>query len=259
MDLSLVHGIFRRRYKRFLADIDYDGKVVTAHVPNTGSMMSLLTPGIDAWLAPARSPQRKLPFTLTLLGVGAGAGNGAGTGTSAGSGISNGTNNGGLALVDTSLPNAVVAEGIAVGAIPELAGYDHAQREVMYGSRRSRIDILLTSPHRPPCYVEVKNITMASRHASGQADFPDAPTERGLKHLAELEDVARSGSRAVQFYLLSRTDCDRAGIANDIDPHYAEALTRAVAAGVEVIVYRADISPRHVTVGKRCSFITPKK
>jgi len=230
VDLNLVHGVFCRRYKRFLADVELDGHLVTAHLPNTGSMATLLTPGMDAWLRPATNPARKLPFTLTLLGLPAG----------------------GLALVDTGLPNAVVAEGIAAGAIPELSGYTTLRREVAYGSRGSRADLLLTAPDRPICYVEVKNITMRSSQVVDRADFPDARTARGAKHLAELTDVVRAGGRAVQFYLMSRSDCTSAGIAAGIDPDYAQALRQAHAAGVEVLAYRAEVTPRSIAIKNRC-------
>lgn len=230
MDLTVVHGVFLRRYKRFLADVDLEGRVVTAHLPNTGSMATLVNPGVDAWLRPATNPARKLPFTLTLLGI----------------------PDGGLALVDTSLPNAVVAEGIAAGAVPELSGYQQVRREVVYGSQGSRVDLLLTSPDRPPCYVEIKNVTMRSSVDPQRADFPDAKTARGAKHLAELSEVVRAGSRAVQFYLVSRTDCRSMGIAAEIDAAYMQALRQAHAAGVEVLAYRAEVSETGVTVGQRC-------
>lgn len=242
MELALIRGIFLRRYQRFLADIELPAgtpggqcRLVTVHVPNTGSMKTLLTPGMDAWLRTSTDPKRKLPFTLVLLGLPAG----------------------GLAVVDTNLPNRVVADGVAAGAIPELAGYTSCRREVTYGSRGSRIDLLLESPGRPPCYVEVKNNTMASATTPGRSDFPDAVTERGRKHLAELTDVVRDGGRAVQFYLVDRTDCERSGIAAEIDPTYASALHAAIAAGVEVLCYRAEISPRAISVGRRCTFDPP--
>ncbi|HEX3134761.1 MAG TPA: DNA/RNA nuclease SfsA [Planctomycetota bacterium] len=242
MELDLIRGTFLRRYKRFLADIELPAgtpggqrRLVTVHVPNTGSMKTLLTPGMDAWLRPATDPKRKLPFTLVLLGLPAG----------------------GLAVVDTNLPNRVVADGIAAGEIPELAGYSSCRREVTYGSRSSRIDLLLESPGRPPCYVEVKNNTMASQATPGRSDFPDAVTERGRKHLAELSDVARGGGRAVQFYLVDRSDCERSGIAAGIDPAYAIAVHEAIAAGVEILCYRAEISPQVISVGRRCDFDSP--
>lgn len=236
MDIQLTRAVFLRRYKRFFADVRLaDGSVVQAHVPNTGSMRSLQTPEVEAWLTPASDPGRKLRWTLTLLG----------------------TPGGGLALVDTGLPNRLVAEGVVAGTVPELAGYALCRREAAYGSRGSRCDLLLTAPGRADCFVEIKNVTMASETHPGRADFPDAVTERGAKHLAELTDLARDGKRAVQFFLVDRSDCDHAGIAAAIDPDYAAALTLAVAAGVEVVCYRAALAPDRVTVGRACPFTAP--
>jgi sugar fermentation stimulation protein A len=225
----LIPAVFIRRYQRFLADVELDGRTVTVHVPNTGSMLTLQESGVTAWLRPAL-PGRKLPFTLVLLGLPAG----------------------GLALVDTSVPNALVTEAVAAGAVPELAGYATHRREVAYGSRGSRIDLLLQHPDRPVCHVEVKNVTMRSTMVAGRADFPDARSERGAKHLAELADVARSGGRAVQFYLLSRDDCDRVGFAGGIDPLYAQAAREARDAGVEFLAYRARLAVDGLGLGERC-------
>lgn len=235
MDLDLVRATFLRRYQRFFADVRLaDGQVVQAHVPNTGSMRSLLTPEVDAWLAPARNPARTLRWTLVLLA----------------------TPDGGLAVVDTSLPNRLVAEGIADGAIPELAGYPRRRREVPYGTRGSRIDLLLEGG-AGDCHVEIKNVTLAAEDDPRRADFPDAVTERGRKHLQELADLARQGRRCVQFYLLDRSDRDHLGIADGIDPAYADALQGAMADGVEVLCYRADISPQRIAIGRRCGFRFP--
>jgi sugar fermentation stimulation protein A len=168
-------------------------------------------------------------------------------------------------LVDTSLPNRIVEEGIRRGRVSELAGYDRVRREVPYG-QRSRIDLLLEGPPdgrgrgngRPrTCHVEIKSNTMASSVESRRSDFPDSPTERGLRHLEELTALARRGQRAVQFYLVGRTDCGRAGFAEEIDPAYAEAAGRADEAGVEFLAYRAEIRQDRITVGRRCELAPP--
>lgn len=229
---GLIRARFLRRYQRFLADVVLDGRTVTVHVPNTGSMATLLPEAHEereCWLAAATTPGRKLPYTLVLLGLA----------------------DQGLALVDTSLPNRLVEAGIVAGRIPELAGYATLRREVAYG-QSSRIDLLLDDPTKGSCHIEVKNVTMAG--APGRAVFPDAVTARGRKHLEELTQLARAGRRAVQFFLVARTDCTRAGLAVDIDPMYAEALRMAQEAGVEVIAYRATISPGSITVGSACGF-----
>jgi sugar fermentation stimulation protein A len=227
----LTHARLLRRYQRFFADVQLaDGTIVVAHVPNTGSMRTLLNPGCDAWLTPATNPQRTLRWTLTLLG----------------------TPDGGLALVDTGLPNRLVAEAVSAGAVPALSGYAACRREAPIGSRGSRCDLLLSDPARPPCYVEIKNVTMASAVANERADFPDSPTERGRKHLAELSEVVRSGARAVQFFVLGRTDRSVVGLADTIDPAYAAALANAQAAGVEVVGHGVRLDPQGVSLGPPC-------
>ncbi len=241
MKLDLVPGRLLRRYKRFFADVRLDdGRLVVAHCPNTGSMRTLLNPQAKAWLRHDQAPHRKLAWTLTLLGV----------------------PGGGLALVDTALPNRIVEEGVKGRRIVELEGYQRLRREVPYGRQKSRIDLILEEPqpgngHAGPCYVEIKNNTMASLSVEERSDFPDSPTARGLRHLQELTDLARRGVRAVQFYLVARTDCQSAGIASGIDPDYAHGVRRALGAGVEFIAYRAEVRRDRITVGKRCRFFPP--
>ena len=236
IDKTFVRGVLIKRYKRFLADCILDsGEFVTAHCPNTGSMKTLLSDHAPVWLKTHDNPKRKLPFTLTLLGVG----------------------DDDWALVDTSLPNHIVAEGIDAKQAPSLLGYGQMKREVAYGSRRSRIDLLLSERSREfddnrPCFVEVKNVTMASGSVAGRADFPDAQTERGLKHLLELGDMVEAGNRCVQFYLLGRSDCDRVGIAEEIDPRYADGVRRAMDRGVEFVCQRIQLNGARATLGSVC-------
>lgn len=219
--VPLERTILKRRYQRFLADVERaDGSVVTVHVPNTGSMATLNHPGCGAWIAAAANPNRKLPWTLTLVE----------------------TPSGGLAVVDTQWPNRLVAAAIAVGRVPTLVGYPILRREVTFGTRGSRVDIVLSGhATAPEALIEVKNVTMLG--APGRADFPDAVSTRGQKHLAELTDVAQAGGVAVQFYLVDRTDCHAAGIAAGIDPAYAAAANVAKAAGVRFLAHRVEIRP----------------
>lgn len=233
MRLELTRGTFLRRYKRFFADVEIDGHgTVTAHCPNTGSMKTLLEEGSDAWLRYSDDPKRKLAWTLVLLGV-----------------------PGGRALVDTSLPNRVVEEAVHAGLVPALRGYRGLRREVRYGDR-SRIDLLLEDPEDGtgrPCYVEVKNVTMRSMSLPGRGDFPDAVTERGRKHLHELAEVAERGERAVQLFLLGRTDCTRVGIAEEIDGAYAESLRASRDRGVEVLGLRLAVGDDTLHVDGECA------
>jgi sugar fermentation stimulation protein A len=214
----LIRGRLVRRYKRFLSDVELSsGEQVVAHCANPGSMLGLAEPGMEVWLSPARNPARKLKYTWELVDAGKG-----------------------LVGINTGHPNAIVAEALANGKVPELAGYGDPRREVRYG-RNSRIDILLEQDGRPPCYVEVKSVTL--KRGAEAAEFPDAVTRRGAKHLAELSEVARSGARAVMFFLVQRGDCSRLEIAGDIDPDYMTALEAAVSHGVEAMCYTCKVAP----------------
>ena len=223
----LLRGTLIRRYKRFLADVVLDtGETVTAHCANSGSMLSVDAPGSEVWLSPARNPERKLRYTWELIRI-----------------------NGGLVGINTSHPNALAAEATRAGALPELAGYASLRREVKYG-RNSRIDLLLEGGGRPPCYVEVKNVTLRrGAGADAPAEFPDAVTERGAKHLEELTAMVAAGHRAVMLFLVQREDCPRFTVAGDIDPAYAEGLAAARAGGVEALCYGCRLSPEEITVG----------
>lgn len=209
---------FQRRYKRFFADaLLPDGTVVTAHCPNTGSLMGCLVEGAPVWLRDSGDPKRKLRFTFQAVEV-----------------------NGAWVNVDTSLPNRVVREAFEARAVPGFEAYTTVRSEVKYGTN-SRIDVLLEGAGLPPCYVEVKNTTLAE---DGCALFPDAVTSRGLKHLGELGEVVRQGGRALQLFFVSRADVKRFRPADAVDPAYAEGLRLAVQAGVEVRAYCASVTAR---------------
>lgn len=221
---ELVPGRLVKRYKRFLADmvLDETGETITAHCANSGSMLSLARPGARVWLQKSDDPKRKLAWSWKLEEV-----------------------DGALVGIDTAHPNAIVAEAIAAGAIPALAGYATLRREVKYG-RNSRIDILLEDPSRGRAYVEVKNTTLS--RTPGLAEFPDAVTARGAKHLDELADMVAEGHRAVMVYLVDRPDCTRFRLASDIDPTYAAGFAAARARGVEAMAWACRVTPEEIVV-----------
>ena len=221
----LVPATLIRRYKRFLADIRLeDGREVTAHCANPGSMMGLAEPGMRIWVEPNDDPKKKLKYGWRLVDH----------------------ENGHFTGVDTSVPNRALRGALEQQAIPELATYDQVRAEVKYGEK-SRIDFLLSAADLPDLYLEVKSVTLS--RTPGLAEFPDSVTARGAKHLAELSAMVRQGHRAMMFYLVQRTDCDRFDLARDIDPTYAEAFRDARAQGVELLIYDTQISPNSVAIG----------
>jgi sugar fermentation stimulation protein A len=215
-----------RRYKRFFADVILaGGEAATAHCPNPGSMLGLAEPGLEVWLSWSDAPKRKLPWTWELAEA-----------------------DGGLVGLNTMSPNRLVAEALAEGLIPELSGYATHRREVRYGEA-SRVDFLLEEAGRPHCYLEVKNCHL--RRTGSLAEFPDCVAARSTRHLKELARQVAAGARAVQLFVIQRTDCDRFAACADLDPTYARALDAAAAAGVEVLCYACDISPTHVRIARR--------
>jgi sugar fermentation stimulation protein A len=150
-----------------------------------------------------------------------------------------------LVGINTAHPNALAAEAIAAGAIHELGGYSLLRREVKYG-KNSRVDFLLEAPARPPCYVEIKNVHLMRQ--AGLAEFPDAVTKRGAKHLAELGEMAAVGARAVMLFLIQIGSARRFKLARDIDPVYGAAFDAARAIGVEALAYRCGISHEGIEV-----------
>ncbi len=204
---GLLPGRLIQRYKRFLADVELaDGSLVTAHCTNTGSMKTCWEPGDRVLLEPAANLDRKLRYTWLAV-----------------------ERPGGWVGVETGLPNRVVAEAARRDALPGLPGLASVRTEVKYGGENSRIDVLALDRNGRQVYIEVKNCTLK---AGNWALFPDAVTERGTKHLRELQAMVRVGHRAAIAFFVHRTDVDRFDAAREIDPLYAMELDRAVETGV---------------------------
>ena len=232
----LIAGRLVKRYKRFLADIVLDtGEEITAHTANPGSMMSVCPENARVWVSKSASKTRKLPYSWELVEI-----------TEFGRPS--------LVCVNTGLPNKIAEEAIGRNIIPELAGYDKITREVKYGEK-SRIDLLLESETRPPCYVEVKNVSLR-RQADGLAEFPDSVTARGLKHLGELQEMVQQGNRAVMLFILQRSDCTSFSAAADIDPKYAAKLDEVSQNGVEVLVWDCEVTTSEVVIRRPLPFIS---
>ena len=210
----LVQGILIRRYQRFKADVKLrNGHVVTAHCPNSGSMLECSEPGRPVYLSRHSNPKRQFKYTWEMIKMPSS-----------------------LVGVNTMVPNRLTEASISARNIRALSGFDQIRSEVRYGEN-SRIDLLLTKGEAR-CFVEVKNCTLVS---DGVAYFPDAVTSRGLKHLVELQQQVRLGNRSVMFFLVQRMDAKLFRPADHIDPAYGRELRQAVQNGVEVMVYDVKI------------------
>jgi sugar fermentation stimulation protein A len=210
---GLIEGRLVSRYKRFLADVELEGgEIVTAHCTNTGSMKTCWEAGDRVLLEPASNPDRKLKYTWLACG-----------------------RSGGWVGVETGMPNRVVAEAARRDVVPELSGLREVRTEVKYGEENSRIDVWAHDAQGRQIFIEVKNTTLKE---GDWALFPDAVTERGTKHLRELQAMVREGHRAAIAFFIHRTDVNRFDAARTIDPIYATELDRAAKAGVIVLPLR---------------------
>lgn len=236
MDFSspLVAGTLIRRYKRFLADVELDGgETVTAHCPNTGSMLGCAEPGSRVWLTHTPSPARKYAYGWELTE------------------LPDGTRVG----INTHRSNALVREAIEGGRLAALGGYEAVRPEARYGHESSRIDFLLSAQGRSDCYVEVKNVTAAV--TAGIALFPDAVSERGTKHLREMKAMVAAGHRAVLVFCVQREDVAEVRPADGIDPVYGRTLREALASGVEALAWRAKVSPAAIELASEVPVVCP--
>ena len=223
---GLIEATLKRRYKRFLADVELeDGSEVTVHCPNPGSMKGCLHEGARVYLKDSKNPKRKLRYTSTLIDL-------ATT----------------HVVVDTGFANKFIKELVKSGLIKELSGYKHVKGEPRYLD--GRFDLLLSNdenlldkkyqPEAGDCLVEIKSTTLSDA-VSGSAMFPDAKTERGRRHLTRLVEARNEGIRAVQLYLVNRSDTESFRPAKEIDPEYAEVLKSSKDHGVEILAFDANI------------------
>lgn len=213
----LVEGRLVKRYKRFFAEVELtDGSLVTAHCPNTGPMTGVCTIGAPVLLSESDNPNRKLPYTWELIQVDE---------TWVG--------------INTNLPNKIIGLGLERRAFSELGEYIKIEREVPYGSQKSRIDYRLTRADGQQVYVEVKNTTWTDGKSNPRtALFPDTVTTRGQKHLEELIEVVQSGQEAVLIFFINRQDCERFAPGSQVDPRYGKLFGQALEVGVKMLPYR---------------------
>ncbi len=215
----LVPGRFVRRDNRFRATVVVDGEPTWAHVPNSGRLEELFTPGRPLWLAPAAGPGRKTAYDLKLVAYG-----------------------GGLVSVDARLPNPLLEEGLRARHKPlgDLLDWPRVEREVGRGD--SRLDFCLSGPGGVQ-WIETKSVTLVEERV---ALFPDAPTARGRKHLLELIDAVQSGERAAVLLVVQRPDAGRFAPHDGADPAFGAVLRRAARAGVAVRAYVCRVTRQEI-------------
>jgi len=223
----LLQGTLIKRYKRFFVDIKYKNKIITGHCPNTGSMMGLLNKGNKIWFSRSDNLSRKLKYTLEIIEVGKK-----------------------MIGINTLLTNKIVFEALSQKKIKNFAKFNNIKPEVKF-SDKTRFDFLI-SDNKEKCFLEVKNVTLSRKGKI--AEFPDAITSRGTKHLKELIIAKQRGFESYILYLIQREDCKSFRIAKDIDEDYKIAFDKALKKGVKIICYDCKISTEEIKLNNRINY-----
>ena len=223
----LLQGSLVKRYKRFFVDIKYNDKIITAHCPNSGSMMGLLDRGNKAWFSLSDNPKRKLKYTLEMIEI-----------------------KNKKVGVNTLLTNKIVLEALKHKKINSLNKFNHIKTESKF-SDGTRFDFLL-SKDKEKCFLEVKNVTLLRDNKI--AEFPDAITSRGTKHLNELCNAKKKGYQSYILYLIQRENCDSFKIARDIDEEYKIAFSKALKSGVKILCYDCKLNSEEIKLNKQINY-----
>ena len=223
----LLQGALIKRYKRFFIDIKYKNKIITAHCPNSGSMMGLLDRGNKAWFSLSDNPKRKLKYTLEMIEV-----------------------KNKKVGINTLLTNKIVLEALKYKKIDSLVKFNNIKTESKF-SDGTRFDFLLSND-KEKCFLEVKNVTLLRENKI--AEFPDAITSRGTKHLNELCNAKKKGYQSYILYLIQRENCDSFKIAKDIDDEYKIAFSKALKSGVKVLCYDCKLNSEEIKLNKQINY-----
>ena len=220
----LLKGSLIKRYKRFFVDIKYKNKIITCHCPNSGSMLGLLKKNNNVWFSVSDNPNRKLKYTLEIIEI-----------------------NRKKVGINTLLTNKIVLEALKLKKIKSLVHYDKIKSEVKF-SDNTRFDFLLQN-NKEKCFLEVKNVTLLRKNKI--AEFPDAITSRGTKHLNELCNAKKKGYQSYILYLIQREDCESFDIANDIDEEYKNAFVKALKSGVKILCYDCKLNDEEIKLNNQ--------
>jgi sugar fermentation stimulation protein A len=223
----LLQGALIKRYKRFFIDIKYKNKIITAHCPNSGSMMGLLDRGNKAWFSLSNNPKRKLKYTLEMIEV-----------------------KNKKVGINTLLTNKIVLEALKHKKINSLNKFNHIKTESKF-SDGTRFDFLLSND-KEKCFLEVKNVTLLRENKI--AEFPDAITSRGTKHLNELCNAKKKGYQSYILYLIQRENCNSFKIAKDIDEEYKIAFSKALKSGVKILCYDCKLNSEEIKLNKQINY-----
>ena len=224
---KLLQGTLIKRYKRFFADIKYKNKIITAHCPNSGSMMGLLDKGNKVWFSISNNPKRKLKYTLEIIEV-----------------------KNEKVGINTLLTNKIVFEALSNKKIDTLIKFKNIKPEAKF-SDKTRFDFFLSND-KEKCFLEVKNVTLLREKKI--AEFPDAITSRGTKHLNELCNAKKKGYQSYILYLIQREDCDSFKIAKDIDEDYRIAFVKALKNGVKILCYDCKLNSEEIKLNKQINY-----
>ena len=221
---KLISGFLIKRYKRFFVDIKINNQIVTAHCPNTGSMYGLLKEGNKVWLSKSNNPNRKLKYTLEII-----------------------ENNNSKVGINTHSSNKIVLNALQNNSIDEFKNISNIKPETKFGTN-TRFDFLISSK-KSKIFIEVKNVTLSRRKKI--AEFPDAVTTRGLKHINELLKASEKNYKIYILFLVQRDDCKFFSIAKDIDPDYANALNKAVKKKLNILCYDCKFSSKGIKLNNK--------
>ena len=224
---KLIAGRLIKRYKRFFVDVEINGKIITAHCPNTGSMYGLLKKNNKVWLTKSNNPNRKLKYTLQIIQV---------KKTKVG--------------VNTHITNKIVLEALQNNLIKKFDKKIEIKPETKFGDN-TRFDFFIAK-NKLKAFIEVKNVTLSRK--KGLAEFPDAITSRGLKHINELIKAAKKGYEIYILYLIQRNDCKAFKIAEDIDPEYSHSLSKAVKKKLNVLCFDCKFSTKGIKLNQKVKF-----
>ena len=221
---KLISGLLKKRYKRFFVDVKINNQTITAHCPNTGSMYGLLKEGNRVWVSKSNNPKRKLKYTLEVI-----------------------EDNKSKVGINTHFANKIVLHGLQNNLFKEFKGISDITPETKFGNN-TRFDFLISNK-KNKTFIEVKNVTLSRK--KGLAEFPDAVTTRGLKHINELVNAGKKNYKIFILYLIQRNDCETFTIAKDIDPNYALALSKAVKNNLNILCYDCKFSLKGIKVNRQ--------